>query len=281
MTVRKRVLPEGWYPQTESAASDDLNALFEHASRFNAPGAGKAVSAVAPHASWYFSGAIAAAAAAALRRDAETVIVFGGHLSERDKPLVALEDGFSTPLGMLESDLELRDRIVSRFDFRTDSQPDNTVEILLPIVKRLFPHARAVWMRMPASIEAYRIGAAAAEIAVEIGRVVVAVGSTDLTHYGPNYGFTPKGAGEPALRWVREINDRRFIDALLGGDAETAVKRAVAEGSACSPGGAAAALGFAHQNKATAGRLIAYATSAERSPSSSFVGYAALCWEPT
>jgi AmmeMemoRadiSam system protein B len=281
MAVRKRALPEGWYPQNEKAAAVDLEACFGEASSIADIGPPSAFAAVAPHASWFYCGALAAASVAALREDTETVVVCGGHLSEGARPLAALEDAFQTPFGLAESDVQLRDRLVSRFDFLADSRPDNTVEILLPLVKRRFPSARVVWLRMPASLESYRIGESLAEIARDLGRTVSVLGSTDLTHYGPNYGFMPRGGGDGALRWVRETNDRRFLDALLSGDAEESLRRALEEGSACSPGGALAALGFARASGAAAGRLLAYATSADTLPASSFVGYASLCWRLT
>lgn len=279
MTVRKRALPDGWYPRDERIAAADLDACFAEAAKLSSEGG--AVAALAPHASWFFCGPLAAAAVSSLRSDAETVVVFGGHLSEADLPLAASEEAFQTPFGQSSADVELRDLMLARFDFKSDLRPDNTVEIILPIVKRRFPTARLVWLRMPASMEAYRIGAALAEASTELGRVVAVVGSTDLTHYGPNYGFMPKGGGEGARRWVRETNDRRFIEALLEGDAEKCLLRAISEGSACSPGAALAALGFAQACGAPQGKLLAYATSSDLSPASSFVGYAALCWAPT
>jgi hypothetical protein len=279
MTVRKRALPEGWYPDDEASARAELDACFEQARRASAT-EGRAVSAVAPHAGWYFCGSLAASAVASLRHDAQTIVVCGGHLSEADSSLMAMEDAFSTPFGLCHADAELRNTLSARFSFLSDSRPDNTVEVLLPIVKRRFPDAKVLWLRLPASLDAFRIGTAIAEASSALGKSIAVLGSTDLTHYGPNYGFVPKGTGGQAERWVRETNDRRLIDALLAGDAKEALSRALEEGSACSPGGALAALGFASALGA-AGRLMAYGTSADRMPSASFVGYAAICWEVT
>ena len=49
---------------------------------------------------------------------------------------------------------------------------------------------------------------------------IVCIGSTDLTHYGPRYGFTPMGTGLEGLRWADRVNDQRFIDLALKLDAE-------------------------------------------------------------
>ena len=280
MLIRKRYLSEGWYPQSESSAARDIDACLSEAKSRGFLAATAAVAAVAPHASWYYSGIPAAAAVASLRGDAETVVVCGGHLSEDAEPLMAMEDAFSTPFGLISSDTELMACLTERFDLRPDTIPDNTVEIQLPFVKRFFPAAKVVCMRMPAAHVAFEIGTALKEFSLKLERRVAVLGSTDLTHYGPNYGFTPKGLGSGALNWVRETNDKRFIDAVLGGNADRAISLALSEGSACSPGGAAAALGFSQASGPADGRLLCYSTSADISPSSSFVGYAAICWTP-
>ncbi|MFA6508759.1 MAG: AmmeMemoRadiSam system protein B [Treponemataceae bacterium] len=280
MAVRKCYLSEGWYPQDQASASRDLDKYLAEATRHAFIMEPRCLAAVAPHASWFYSGTLATAAVSALRRDAETVVIFGGHLPDHSEPLMAEDDSFSTPLGPLESDVELSRLLSSRFSFRSDRISDNTVEIQLPLIKRFFSASRIVWLRMPASMEAFELGKTVYELASALGRTIVALGSTDLTHYGPNYGFMPKGTGEGALRWVRETNDKRFIDALLEGNAEKAISLALDESSACSPGGAVAALGFAQAAGAGNARLLGYGTSADVSPASSFVGYAAISWAP-
>ncbi len=98
--------------------------------------------------------------------------------------------------------------------------------------------------------------------------------STDLTHYGPHYGFEPKGRGPEALRWVREQNDPAFIDAVAGGDAGQVLAVAQRRHNACSAGGVAALMALAAAEGAAFAPL-AYATSADARPGDrdNFVGY--------
>jgi AmmeMemoRadiSam system protein B len=105
---------------------------------------------------------------------------------------------------------------------------------------------------------------------------VAVIGSTDLTHYGPNYGFTPQGTGPAALAWVREHNDRRLLDNLLALQHERTLELARRERSACSAGAAVAAARFAELRGSHRGHLLEYATSHDLYPGSSFVGYAAI-----
>jgi AmmeMemoRadiSam system protein B len=241
---------------------------------------------VAPHAGWYYSGAIAARSAAALDGGTETVAVIGGHLGEQSPGLFAEEDEVETPLGAIPIDGELRRLLEQRIPHREDRYGDNTVEVLLPMVRFFFPHARLLWVRFPASLASLEGGKALFECAASLGRKVTVLGSTDLTHYGPNYGFLPRGLGAEALDWVRQVNDARFLEAVLTGDAPLLLRRALEEHSSCSPGAVLGALGFVEAAGAGSAALLEYGTSADVSlreepgegVPDSFVGYASLAW---
>jgi AmmeMemoRadiSam system protein B len=108
----------------------------------------------------------------------------------------------------------------------------------------------------------------------------VILGSTDLTHYGENYGYCPAGGGEKALAWVRDVNDAAFIAAVKTGQPQTILDRAEADRSACSAGAVLGALGFVEEAGGAKAELLAYGTSADGAGEipDSFVGYGALCW---
>jgi AmmeMemoRadiSam system protein B len=271
MILRKRLLPPGWYP---SSAGEITRFLAE------IPGGGGAVAAVAPHAGWFYSGKIAALAAASLG-SADTVVVAGGHLPRGASPLFAEEDAVETPLGPMEIDGPFRDALVRDLGGAPDRYRDNTVEVEIPLVRHFFPRAKLLWLRLPAEPGAYEAGRRVARTGAALGRNCVFLGSTDLTHYGEAYGFTPRGTGKQALDWVTGVNDRAFIDALISGDPREVLRRAEEDRSACSAGAALGALGFAAQRGALPARLLAYGTSAgdgDGEVPASFVGYAALAW---
>lgn len=312
VNVRKPCLPPGWYPREPEkirdflegfAPSGDANGAFSRAP------AGPVIAAAAPHAGWYYSGAIAAKAVAALAPgspgDGEpaTVAVIGGHLPGGAPPLFAPEDAAGTPLGTMRIDGELREAL-SGLRAEADRYRDNTVEVLLPMVRYFFPGARLLWMRLPADLSAFEAGKALARAAASLGRELFVLGSTDLSHYGPGYGFTPKGPGLRALEWVKTVNDRRFIDAVREGDPALVLERAEGERAACSAGAVLGVMGYAAEIRsarsgsgdrsegAAAGRTaacaggecIAYGTSADTGLEEtgelpvSFVGYGAFIW---
>jgi AmmeMemoRadiSam system protein B len=298
MNIREPALPPGWYPRSPGEVHRFLDAwkavssaAVSSAAVSSAAVSSAAVSsaAVSPHAGWYYSGAIAAAAFSALNPGADTVVILGGHLAASSPILAAMEDAVRSPLGLMEIDLELRKALLDALEggrgkTLADRSRDNTVEVLVPMAHFFFPHARLLSLRLPADLSSYDTGQTLARAARARGRNLAVVASTDLTHYGENYGFSPHGQGAEALAWVRELNDRRFIDAVLSGDPATVLSRAEGELSACSAGAVLGAMGFLGSD--TAGpvkpELLAYGTSADAGDSTdvpdSFVGYAAIAF---
>lgn len=267
-SIRKRGLPPGWYPDTREA----IKSFVEEHRQKKTP-AFFCGAVVVPHAGWYFSGSLALHGLELLSKDFKTIIVIGGHLSSRDTPRLMSRDGVETPLGVLPIDREFTKKIQQAISWIEDDEVDNTVEVQLPLIHYLFSTVQIVWLRLPPSLESYTIGKTIARIARELGYPCGVVGSTDLTHYGPNYGFVPQGVGKAALGWVKEVNDKMLLDAIQRRDPEEILKRAHQDYSACSIGAVLGTLGFADETGYTRVQVVEYATSADRYPSSSFVGY--------
>jgi AmmeMemoRadiSam system protein B len=232
---------------------------------------------------------LSALAFASLQKDADTVIIAGGHLPASAPVLFAEEDAADTPLGAMPIDRELR--LLVQQGLRdaslcaaADNYADNSVEVLLPLARAMFPDAHLLALRIGASEKAFEAGRLIARAASALRRHPVIIGSTDLTHYGAAYGFQPKGGGKAALDWVRDVNDRRFIDAVLSGNPDMALERAVKERSACSAGAALLAMGFVREledDSHPAASLLEYGTSADAAPDTgesadTFVGYATI-----
>lgn len=80
-------------------------------------------------------------------------------------------------------------------------------------------------MGVPPVEESLSIGIDAVKIAKGLGLKVMVLGSTDLTHYGVNYGFVSHGTGAQAVKWVKNENDKRVIDAMLEMNPVKVIKR--------------------------------------------------------
>jgi AmmeMemoRadiSam system protein B len=273
MQIREYSLPAGWYPRDPTEVSRFL-------SDFNQEGPFSRA-AVAPHAGWFYSGRLAARSVCCLQPEGETIIVIGGHLSD-SPPLFAMEDAVRTPFGPIPIDGELRGVLLKSLGGMEDRYRDNTVEVLLPIVRHFFPKARLLWVRLGAQSSSFEAGKIISREAAKLNRKVNVLASTDLTHYGVNYGFMPQGKGEAALRWVREVNDAAFIKAVESGDSGKVLLRAERDFSACSAGAVLGAMGFAQEEGLGGARLLEYSTSAnardDEEVPDSFVGYAAIAF---
>jgi AmmeMemoRadiSam system protein B len=281
MSRRKRALPMGWYPPDGKACKREIDSFLERWSLpFDLP---KEVrGGVVPHAGWYFSGKLAARVFHTLKsgRKAEVIVLYGGHLGPRDLPRMMVEDTFETPFGDIETHHELQRTLSGRIEMAKEapSAVDNTVEVQLAMVKYLFPDSKLLAIRAPFSSKATALGEEVAGISIEKGISIVAVGSTDLTHYGPNYGFVKKGTGPGSVDWVKKENDRGFIDLALKMDAEALLAHALSRDSACSAGAVAAAVTTCKALGSEKGILLDYYTSYDIMPDDSFVGYAGIVY---
>ncbi|MDX9801655.1 MAG: AmmeMemoRadiSam system protein B [Spirochaetia bacterium] len=272
--TRKRILPDGWYPGSKN---DVLEILEKWDKKKKLEEKLKAKSVIVPHAGWAFSGETAFQAFSAIPRDVETIVIAGGHLGVNDRPLAAKEETYNATIGTVKSDLELLSFLSDETTFYLDSYPDNTVEINLPIIKYLFPECKVLWLRMPANYEIIiKIARNIYDYSENHKKKIAVAGSTDLTHYGYNYGFHPHGTGKEGLEWVKKVNDREFIDYISEYQIERAIEHSRTNMSACSAGAAGLAAEYALLKKCKNGKLLSYHTSYDISPADSFVGYAGI-----
>jgi AmmeMemoRadiSam system protein B len=237
---------------------------------------------VVPHAGWYFSGKLSAKVFYSLKskRKIEVVVLYGGHLSPDELPRIVMEEAWETPLGDIEIHRDFAKSLLKKIDAKEESPSsgDNTVEVQLAMVKYFFPKAKLLAIRAPMSLQAERLGKEVAEMVQKEGIPIIAVGSTDLTHYGPNYGFLTKGIGPSSVEWVKKENDKGWVDRALKMDVEGLLEHAQRNDSACSAGAAASAIATCKALGAQQGMLLEYYTSYDILPDKSFVGYAGIVY---
>lgn len=280
MTVRAADKAGSWYPAAPERLAADLDAYL-------APGPvevppGTVAAAIVPHAGLAYSGPTAGKSFAALQRNApETLLLFGAvHTMPLERPAIWMDGAWETPLGPVPVDTELAKALCEAGVGEPNPAPhqgDNALELQMPFVRHCFPEARIVPIAVPPEFGIEACGAQAWEVVQVADRQVAVVGSTDLTHYGVSFAFTPQGTGPKALAWAKE-NDQRFLDLMLAGNAEAMVKQAIAEHSACGAGAAAATVAYARAAGAR-GVLLEHTTSHDAMPNGEalhFVGYASL-----
>ena len=281
MKVRKAILAGSWYPAGASECEREIKNFLNDAT-VSPSSKNKLTGGIVPHAGWYFSGSIACNVINYLKKEAvpDAFVIFGMHLGPGHPCYIMKEGAWETPFGNIEIEEELAGELVKKFNFNVETPEyfteDNTIELQLPFIKYLFGDVKIVPVGVPPVKKSLEIGRAAADISNRLGLHIKVIGSTDLTHYGLNYGFMPEGIGCSAVDWVRNVNDKRIVDIMLEMDPDKVISEALKHRNACCSGAAATAIATAKQLGSDHADAIVYATSYDKRPGNSFVGYAGI-----
>jgi AmmeMemoRadiSam system protein B len=289
MQKRKSIVDGQFYPGSQDQCIDEIKQCLEEAI-LPEQLPKTIVAGLVPHAGWAFSGPTAALVFAAIKKrhpDVDTFVIFGaahGYLGQ--PPAVYDKGSWLTPLGEIAIDEELANAIIESKTAISDTDAHNSehsMEVQVPFIQYLFPKSRILPILTPAAEQAIRLGEIVASIiSIDEERKIICLGSTDLTHYGPRYGFTPMGPGKDGLKWATEINDKKFIDFALKLQPDKMLESASENLNACGPGAAAATVAAAKALGKNKGVLLAHTNSNEimlrkmGTTSRESVGYAAI-----
>ena len=289
MQTRKPIVAGQFYPGQYDSCVDEINECLE-AMMLSESLPDAIVAGIVPHAGWTFSGSLAALVFSAIKQQHEkvhTFIIFGAaHGYFGQLPTIYNKGCWMTPLGEVAIDEELADAILGTGSAvsNTDSHmTEHSIEVQVPFIQYLFAGAKILPILVPPKEQAIVLGTDVGEvISRDERKKIVCIGSTDLTHYGPRYGFTPMGVGRDALRWADKVNDKKFIDLALELEPEKLLICAAENGNACGPGAAAATVAAAKKLGSKHGLLLAHTNSSEimlckmGTTSAESVGYAAI-----
>ena len=207
-----------WYPGTER----EIRALAEkwdgRIGRETEPGVEKPNILLLPHAGWAYSGEIAWRAmrlvrAAKFRR---VVILAPSHRAWIENRLVAPEaDAVSTPLGEIAIDKELLDRLalvapVARND-RVHAA-EHSAQIEYPLLQLALGNGFSVVPLVMGSFGADQMAMCARALARLVDASTLLVLSSDFTHYGSDFSYTPygTGGGEDVRATVASVDAEAF-----------------------------------------------------------------------
>jgi AmmeMemoRadiSam system protein B len=308
MRTRKPIVAGQFYPGLHSSCVAEINECLEApAPVFRQEDAGgkslpeTIVAGIVPHAGWTFSGSLAAMVFSTIKKRHEkahpirekisngvnTFVIFGtAHSYFGSVPALDDNDSWETPLGNVAVDTDLAERLINEklaIGSSSAHRGEHSIEVQIPFIQQLFPESDILPVIAPPSEKSILLGEGLGDIIKSrADKKIVCIGSTDLTHYGPRYGFTPMGTGPEALRWASEVNDRKFIDLALKMEPQALLASAAENSNACGPGAAAAAVAAAKKLGKTTGLLLAQTSSNEvmlskmGTTSTDSVGYAAI-----
>ena len=254
--LRPAMFAGTFYP----ADAVQLAAWIDDAMTAAAPAAppGRIIGLIAPHAGYVYSGRTAAAAYAQVRGGPyETVIVIApSHRVAFEGVSVWPDGGFETPLGLARVDAALGNKIAraARSSFRPDAfAEEHAVEVQLPFIQRALPGASIVPVVMGLPTRETIQTLASALVKTCIGKKVLIVASTDLSHY------LPKARAEAADAGTAELIKSMRADSIIR-------KAEAGENVMCGGGAVAALLLFAEKAGRPKVEILA------RADSSSFGG---------
>ena len=236
-----------------------------------------AVSYVAPHAGYMYSGKTAAYTYKALGsnkeiKNTESIIVIGPNHTGIGKPLAVSTDDWETPLGIAQNDIELSNAIIKNSKYISgDSQAhqsEHSIEVQLPFLQHILPHMMYAFICMgdQSTDASATLSDSIIKSVMEMKRKVILIASSDLNHY------------ESAK--IARDKDTELIKAAKSLDYVKFNKKVWEVGdSACGFGPITVAMMFAERMKAKKGILLDYSNSGDQTGDySSVVAYSSMAF---
>jgi AmmeMemoRadiSam system protein B len=270
MKIRPSPIAGKWYPGNPERLSRDLAHYLEQAS-VRLPES-RVWGIIVPHAGYRYSGAVAAYAFNCLRgaRPDLITVISPLHYQHPAALLTTAYDAYQTPLGLIEVDWPMVDRLNETLQQRLGfgltplkPDPEHSLEIELPFLQHILSNFRLlpVMIRDQSAPVAEALGQALAEVLR--GLDVLFVASSDLSHFYPH-----KQAGLLDAELFRRL-EAFDPAAVLAAEAEGV-------GFACGRGAIAAVLWATQQLGANRVKVLHHATSGQISGDfNSVVGYGA------
>jgi len=193
--IRPAALAGTWYPGSPAVLADEIRRFTAEADRVKLP-TGRPVVLLVPHAGYAYSGPTAGRGWGLLSGlEYDRVFVLAPNhrhpLQQISYPDVA---AYATPLGEVPVDRSACDCLADCAAFRCAPlahEHEHAAEIQLPSLQTVLdPETPVVPLLVPRLNGEQRFAAAAALGAFVDGRSLFVI-STDLTHYGADYGYVP------------------------------------------------------------------------------------------
>jgi AmmeMemoRadiSam system protein B len=213
--IRRSRYAGHWYPQDRSQLESLLQEAFSQSERRTGPvQIREELAFIVPHAAPQYSGTVAAAAyrhIASLRPPSIVVLGFS-HVTGHPGILIPEADAYRTPVGDIAVDCGQRDALLREELFAVGDLADHSVEIQLPFLQFVAP-AAAVLPLYVGRLSRNEATQAARTLARLIPPRAVLVASTDFTHYGPEFGYTPFPLDERTPQRLHSL-DHRLIESI-------------------------------------------------------------------
>jgi AmmeMemoRadiSam system protein B len=263
--IRKPVVAGQFYPGTASKLKAMIEVMISQDVAKE-----EVIGLVSPHAGYIYSGLVAGAVISRIKFK-DTFIIMGPNHTGAGRPLSIMTEGvWQTPLGEVEIDSELAKKILADSKYLEEDERahsyEHSIEVQLPFLQYFKPDFKLVPMVFghPDGAIYKEVGKEIAGAVKALGREVVIIASSDMTHYEPQESAQKK--------------DTQAIGAILKLDEDELLKR-VAEFNItmCGYAPAVSLIVAAKELGATSAELVKYQTSGDVTGDfSAVVGYAGI-----
>ena len=263
--IRNPVVAGQFYPASPSQLKAMIEAMVDEKAVKE-----DIIGLVSPHAGYVYSGPVAGAVISRVKFK-DTFIIVGPNHTGMGKPFSVMTQGaWITPLGEVEIDSELGQRLLAISSHLEEDpvahQHERSIEVQLPFLQYFKPDIKLLPI-----VLGYARGATYKEIGVEIARAVrelnrevVIIASSDMTHYETQ---------ESAQR-----KDDKAIEAILDLNEDELLKRVNELNiSMCGYAPTVSLISAARELGATEAELVRYQTSGDTTGDyTAVVGYAGI-----
>ncbi|GAF68427.1 unnamed protein product, partial [marine sediment metagenome] len=263
--IRNPMVAGQFYPDSPSQLKAMIQGMVDEKAKKE-----EVIGLLSPHAGYIYSGPVAGAVISRIKFK-DTFIILGPNHTGRGKPLSIMTEGaWKTPLGEVEIDAELAKQILATSGLLEEDsiahQYEHSIEVQLPFLQYFKKDIRLVPIILSYSTGATykKIGKDIAKAIKDLGREVVIIASSDMTHYEPQESARKK--------------DTQAIEAILDLNEDELLKRVDKLNiSMCGYAPAVSLISAAKELGATRAELVRYQTSGDTTGDyTAVVGYAGI-----
>ena len=199
-----------WYPADPGELRVQLGKLFEAAAQRagDVPPRRGLRGLIVPHAAIGYSGLAAASAYRLVGRPRNVIVLAFSHRRRTEGVTAPGVGAYATPLGRIPvASAVLEELGFPRFE--ADPIGDHSLEIQLPFVRYRAPDAALVPLYV-GEMSGEEMLAAARKLAVRVRAGDLLIASSDFTHYGKEYRYTPFPADEEAPEKLASLAQAAF-----------------------------------------------------------------------
>lgn len=263
--VRNPVVAGQFYPASPSQLKTMIESLLDEKAKKE-----DVIGLISPHAGYMYSGPVAGAVISRVKFK-DTFIIMGPNHTGRGKPFSIMTQGvWSTPLGEVEIDTELAQKILSMSHFLQEDaaahEYEHSIEVQIPFLQYFKPDIKIVPIIIAyANGDIYtEIGQALARAIQELSREAIILASSDMTHYESQE--TAREKDDAAIAAVLDLDETELVNRVNQLNI-----------SMCGYAPAVSLIVAARALGATVAELVRYQTSGDTTGDySSVVGYAGI-----